>query len=114
MITHTLLWKETFILLCNASKPLDVPLISSSIFLGYHGSNGPWKVTKLGSTPELQEMYLNASQEIGQKVLLDVNNAEQEGNLTFKVELGGFSRIIFGIYSDHGYLDTLDNPLGPP
>ncbi len=19
-----------------------------------------------------------------------------------------------GIYSDHGYLDTLDNPLGPP
>ena len=20
----------------------------------------------------------------------------------------------YGIYSDHGYLDTLDNPLGPP
>ncbi len=64
---------------------------------------------------------------------------------TFKVELGGFSRIIFGVKvetvkllggrwflqpwaaymsaqiiqmmafnSDHGYLDTLDNPLGPP
>ena len=47
---------------------------------GYHGSDGPWKITKVGVSPVLQDIYLNASQELGLKVLPDSNSAEQEGN----------------------------------
>ena len=56
------------------------------IFLGYHGSDGPWKVTTLGATPILQEMFLNSSQELGMKVLRDLNSAEHIGTFgTFKI-----------------------------
>ncbi len=48
-------------------------------FSGYHGSDGPWKVSRFDTTPALQEMFFNASRELGLK-LTDVNGAEQEGN----------------------------------
>ncbi len=58
-----------------------------SLFSGYHGTEGPWKISKFSTTPTLQEMYLNASIELGQKVLRDINSAEQEGNFSYSYQM---------------------------
>ena len=47
--------------------------------LGYHGKDGPWHVKIADTFPELISLYLNASKELGHKILTDVNSKNQEG-----------------------------------
>ena len=60
---------------------LTVTLLENKclIVAGYHGHSGQWKVTVSERTPELTQTFLQASKELGFKVMDEINGKEQEG-----------------------------------
>ena len=51
-------------------------------YLGYHGYQGPVKITDAEETPKITEALLKAAQDIGETIT-DVNGKEQKGEPLF-------------------------------